>query len=249
MKSTQKPDEPNWLIRFADTLGSTAGNDRGAIGLALFAEPRRLSGFSGLKTRFRRKSKGNPSQFAGRTGLLGPVYQVVRVYRNAVTADQSGGIAVEIPLGGGGIEHLSRVQVKPVEDERKLVHKGDVQVSLDIFDHFRSFSRPDVPGFKNVAGCPRIEAGDTLQGLFIHSGDYLCDFVDCMLFVSGIDPLRGIADFEIWTTLKAGLFLSNSMIFSSLSQCSTCSPSTIILTLFHSPGGFMAMFSGGGIIS
>jgi hypothetical protein len=96
--------------------------------------------------------------------LLGLVDQVVGVDRDAVAADETGAVVVEVPLGPGGLEDRLRVKPHLPEDDRELVHQGDVDVALDVLDHLRRLGGPDVPGDVDV-GHEAVEGGEALRGL------------------------------------------------------------------------------------
>ena len=66
--------------------------------------------------------------------LLGLHRQVVRVDADAVAADEARLELQEVPLGAGGGEHVGRADAHAVEDDRQLVHQGDVEVALGVLD-------------------------------------------------------------------------------------------------------------------
>jgi hypothetical protein len=135
--------------------------------------------------------------------LLGLVDQVVGVDRDAVAADEAGAVVVEVPLRPGGLEDRLRLDTHLPEDDRELVHEGDVDVPLDVLDHLRRLGGPDVPGDVDV-GHEAVERGEALRGLLVHAGDDLRDLLEDVLGVARVDPLGRVADGEALPADPAG---------------------------------------------
>ena len=95
----------------------------------------------------------------------------------------------------------SRVEdLKPIENNRKLVHQRNVEITLGIFDDLRRFGdldrwRPMNTGADNAA----IHRGDPLQCIVVLSRDDFRDRLETMFAVAGIYPLRRVAELEINT--------------------------------------------------
>ena len=66
---------------------------------------------------------------------VGLVRQVIGIDADAMAADQTRLELQEVPLRSRGFKHLSGVEADPVEDDRQLIHQGDVQIALRVFDH------------------------------------------------------------------------------------------------------------------
>ena len=60
------------------------------------------------------------------------VHQIVRVYADAVSADEPWREGQEIPLGGSRLDNVVGVDANPSEDNRELVDEGDIDVALRI---------------------------------------------------------------------------------------------------------------------
>ena len=86
-------------------------------------------------------------------GFFGPVCQVVGIDADAMAADQAGRERQKIPFGLRGVEDVHRVDVEQMANRRELVHQGDVEISLRVFDHLRRL-------------------GDLDRGCFVDSGGY-----------------------------------------------------------------------------
>ena len=77
---------------------------------------------------------------AGRHTNIGcSLNHVVGVNGDAVTADtNTGGVSVEVPLGGGCGEHIFDVDIQSGEDSSQFVDQSDVDVALNVFDDLGS---------------------------------------------------------------------------------------------------------------
>ena len=100
----------------------------------------------------------------------------------------------EVPLAACGFQHFQGVDADPVEDDRQLVHKGNVQVALGVFNDLGGFGHLDGAG---PAGAGRDDAGVKRvhfcrNGGRAAAGDLLdlCQGVD---LVAGVDALGAVA--------------------------------------------------------
>jgi len=50
-----------------------------------------------------------------------------------MAAHKPGAVMVKVPLGAGSLQDFIRADAEPGKDHGKLVHQGDVEVTLDIF--------------------------------------------------------------------------------------------------------------------
>ena len=76
---------------------------------------------------------------AHRLGLVG---RIIGVDTDAVAPDKPGTNKNEIPFGASGLEH-SRVARPKLEQHGQFVHQCDVDIALDILDHFGRFRHTD----------------------------------------------------------------------------------------------------------
>lgn len=83
--------------------------------------------------------------------LLGFLCEVVRIDADAMTADQTGLERQKVPLGAGRGKDIVGVKLKAMKNHGQLVDKGDVDVSLGIFD--------DLGGFGDLDGGRAVGAG------------------------------------------------------------------------------------------
>ena len=58
--------------------------------------------------------------------FLRPVGEVIRIDADAMSADKTGMIFMKIPFRAGGCQHIVGMNPDPVENQRQLVHQGDV---------------------------------------------------------------------------------------------------------------------------
>ena len=85
-----------------------------------------------------------------------------------------------------------------MENDGKLIHKGDIDIALGILDDLRRFRHLD--GFRAVdtrVDHQFIDLRHDVQGLRIHAGNDLGDGLQPVDLVSGIDALRRIPDLEV----------------------------------------------------
>jgi len=78
--------------------------------------------------------------------LLCFLREIIRIHAYTMAANQSGAEGKEVPFGARSFEHLEGVDAHAVEDFAELVHKGDVDVALRIFDHLGGFGHLDAGG-------------------------------------------------------------------------------------------------------
>ena len=77
---------------------------------------------------------------------LGTLGQIVRVDTDAVPTHQTRTERQEVPLGTGSLQHVEGIDAHLVEDLRKLVYKGDVDVALTILYHLGGLGHLDGGG-------------------------------------------------------------------------------------------------------
>src|SRR5699024_71245 len=126
--------------------------------------------------------------------LLGLVGQVVGVDADAVSADQAGLEGQEVPFGGGGFEHRSRVQAQSGEQHGQFVDKGDIDVTLGVFDDLGGFGDLDRRGAVSAGRNDGSVEGVDEVGCFGRGG--ACDLDDvchAVGLVAGVDALRRVA--------------------------------------------------------
>ena len=126
------------------------------------------------------------------------VRQVVGVDADAVSADEAGREGQEVPLGAGRGEHVPGIDTHAVEDEGKLVHQRDVEVALGVLDHLGRFRHPDGRGPVDAGrNHGLVDAGDDVERRLVLRGHDLRDPGEGVLPISGVDPLRRVADREV----------------------------------------------------
>ena len=126
------------------------------------------------------------------------VGQIVRVNADAMPADHARAEGQEVPLAARCLENLQRVDIEAVEDDRKFIDQGDVQVALGVLDdlgcfgHLQAGCREGAGG--DDAGVERIDRlGDFRRGA---AGD-LPDLGQRIDLVARVDALRAVAAEEI----------------------------------------------------
>ena len=99
---------------------------------------------------------------ADRLGLVG---QIIRIHPDAVPPDQTGVEIQEIPLGARRRQDVAGVDPHAVENHGQLVHQGDVQVALGVFDHFGRLGHPDRGRLVNAGRHhPAVDVGQQAGG-------------------------------------------------------------------------------------
>ena len=77
--------------------------------------------------------------------------EIVRVDRQAVSADPGARIIdIKVPLSRSGTYHLHNIDMQAFEDQGEFIHKGDVEIPLNVLDDFSRFSCLDVLDGHNV---------------------------------------------------------------------------------------------------
>src|SRR4051794_18131329 len=118
---------------------------------------------------------------------LSAVAEIIRINADAVAPDESGMKAQEVPFRAGRLEHVEAGQAQLGEDLGDLVHEGDVDVALGIFDHLRRLGGAYRFGPKGArAGDPSVDRSNSVRDVVILSGNHLHDTVDAMLAIAGI---------------------------------------------------------------
>ena len=79
--------------------------------------------------------------------------KIVRVDSNAMSSHQSGKEFQKIPFGSGSLQHLVGIDVHFVEDHGQLIHEGNVDVALCVFNDLGGFGHFD--GARPCAPRPR----------------------------------------------------------------------------------------------
>jgi hypothetical protein len=125
-------------------------------------------------------------------------------------ADETRAEGQEIPLGSGRAQHFHRVDAEAVEDDRELVHQGDIEVALRVLDHFRRFRDLDrgrlVHARRDDAA---VDLRNALERLRRVARDDLRDLGQRALLVAGVDALRRIADVEVFAPAHLRMLLQH----------------------------------------
>ena len=115
-----------------------------------------------------------------------------------MAAHQPGPERQEVPLGPCGNQYLFRVDVHALEDHGELVHEGDVDIALRVFD--------DLCGFRDLDAGRLVRAGgydacvDRIDEISHFRRRTRCHFQyrgQAMFLVARIDALRAVADEKI----------------------------------------------------
>ena len=116
--------------------------------------------------------------------------EVVRVDTDAMAAHQTGPEFQEIPFRACRLKHFRCVKTHAVKNNRQLIHEGNIQIALGIFDHLRRLGDADARCFEN----PRFhyrpigfrEPGQCLRRI---AGNDFHDAREGVLFVARINTL------------------------------------------------------------
>src|SRR5262245_66226753 len=99
--------------------------------------------------------------------------QVVGIDANAVTADEAGREAEEVPFGPGCGEDLMSIDRQSMKDCRELVHQGNIEVALRVLDDLRSLGGLDVWRTIDARGQHRaVDIGHTIEGTIVRSEEH-----------------------------------------------------------------------------
>ncbi len=83
--------------------------------------------------------------------LLSLMHEIVRIHGDAVPADQSGRVSMEVPFGAGSLKHICCGNPHLPEYQGEFVCESDVQIPLDVLDDLCRLRGSDVSCF--VYGC------------------------------------------------------------------------------------------------
>ena len=142
--------------------------------------------------------------------LLGAVDKIVGIHADAVAAHEARVEAQRVPLGVHRADDGLRVDAHLVKGHGDLVHEGDVDVALGVFDDLGRLGDEDVLGAVDARlDDQAVGVGDDVQALRVHAGDDLADRVQAVHLVAGVDALGRVADLEVHAALEAGLALQD----------------------------------------
>ena len=142
--------------------------------------------------------------------LLGLIGEVVGVHANAVPAHKAGTEGQEVPFAASGFKHFKSVDAQSAKDNGKLVHKGDVEVALGVFNHLGSLGHLDAGGPVDARrDHGTVDLHQQIGGGLVRAGNDLGDGFKGMHLVAGIDAFRRVADGEVLAKRKAGLALKD----------------------------------------
>ena len=121
---------------------------------------------------------------------LGAMRQVIRIDTDAVTADEAWIERQKIPFGARSRNYVAGIDAERLADRGQLVHEGDVDVALGVFDHLGGFRHLDRRRAVNAGRDNRaVNIGDNIERLLILRRYHLHDGLEAMLCVAGIDAL------------------------------------------------------------
>ena len=110
----------------------------------------------------------------------------------------------KVPLGAGGLEHFQRVDTHQLKDDGQLVHQGDVEVALGVFDHLGSFGHLDAASLVNPCGdYAAVNLGYLIKGGLGVTRHHLDNLGNGALFVTGVNSLRAVTHPEVLLPLEA----------------------------------------------
>ncbi len=140
-------------------------------------------------------------------GLTGPVDQVQRVDRDAVTAHARArterGEAERLGRSGGdGVPH---VDPQAVAQLGELVDQREVDLSVGVLQDLRRLGLASAAGDVDVLGQLPVEVGRPVTTGRGEPADDLRGVVEAEAGVSGVDPLRGEGEVEVDARLQARL--------------------------------------------
>ena len=131
--------------------------------------------------------------------------QIVGVHADAVSAHQSRLERQEIPFRRSGFQHILRVDAHPCKDLRQLVHKGDVDVALRVFNHLCRFGHLDRRGQMRTGRNDRsIHVIHKLANFRRRARSHLFNPLNRMFLIAWIDALRRITGKKVFVEFQPG---------------------------------------------
>ena len=132
------------------------------------------------------------------------ISKIIGIYADTVSPYQSRLEFQEIPFGSCSLQDRLGIDSHLMEDDGKLVHKSNVNIPLAVLNDLGSLCHLD--GLCTMDACShyqRVDIGHFIQCLCIHTGYDLHDGFQTMYLITGIDALRGIADFKVHTAFQS----------------------------------------------
>jgi len=146
--------------------------------------------------------------------LLGFMCEIIRINTDAMPSNKTGAERQKIPFCPGSLKHFKGIDAHFVKYNREFVYKGNVNISLRVFDHFGCFSY--------LYGCSEVGSGSNytfiqIINFFCHfgggAGSYFFNFCYGMYFVSRIDPFGGISAKEACIEVQSTEFFQDRHTF------------------------------------
>ena len=137
------------------------------------------------------------------TITLGALGQIIRVDTDTMATHQSRTERQEVPLGACGFQHVEGVDAHLVENLRKLVHEGDVDVALRVLNHLGSLSNLHGRGEMGAGGNDAaVDFIDISANLRRGSRSHFLDMLHGVEFVARVDAFGAVAAVEVDVHLR-----------------------------------------------
>ena len=130
--------------------------------------------------------------------------QIVRIHADAVSSHQPRKKFQEIPFSSRRFQYGLCINPHFIKDNGQLVHKGNIDVPLAVFNDFGRFCHFD--GRSSVDACFHhqfINAGCFFQCFLVHAGYNFGNGFQAVHLIAGIDTFRRISDFKVSAAYKA----------------------------------------------
>ena len=115
----------------------------------------------------------------------------------------TGGVAMEVPLGRRCREDFLDVNIEGRENASQFVHQGDVNVALHVFNHFSRLSDFEFTDVANIlAGKLAVKLNQNLAHFGVGAADDASDLTDAVGGIAWIEAFGTIGDFKIFADDK-----------------------------------------------
>ena len=116
---------------------------------------------------------------------------------------KAGSEGQEVPLAASSLEYCLGIDVHLVENNSKLVNKGDVEITLGVFYNLGSLSNVDTLRFMCPGGNDFIiKSIDEVSNFWRRAGGDLFDAGDTMFFIARVNTLRTVTTKEVFIKFK-----------------------------------------------
>jgi len=142
--------------------------------------------------------------------LAGFLNQIIRVDADAVPSYQTRIEFQKVPFGSGSFQHIVSIDTYTAENNGKLIHQGNIDITLSILNNLCRFSNFYIRCTMDARFYYKlIYFGHNIQSFWIATRNNLNRVGQSMHLFSRIDTLRRIAVFKIYAGFQSAYLFQN----------------------------------------